>query len=95
LCHNERTGITAIPRFLFHIRDHETLHRDQGGEALELQDAEAAKLEALKGARDILREAVFNGKAGSLCMQIEVENEAGEIVAVVPVGHVVGTPTQS
>jgi hypothetical protein len=68
-----------VPRFFFHIHDHEDVPDDDG---LVLSDVDAAEKEAIRGARDILSEEVKHGRL-PLCDRIDVEDEAGAIVATV------------
>jgi hypothetical protein len=82
-----------MPRYFFHVRDGSVLIDDPDGE--DMATFEAVQEEAMEGARDILREAVHAGMAASLNKQIEVVDESGATVLVVPVGHVTGTPTQT
>jgi hypothetical protein len=74
-----------VPRFFFHIHDHEYVADDDG---LVLNDVQAAKKEAIRGARDILSEEVKHGRL-PLCDRIDVEDEAGTIVATVRFGDTI------
>ena len=82
-----------MPRYFFHVRDGSALLNDLEGE--DLATFEAAQEEAMEVARDILRDAVYCGMAASLNKQIEVMDESGMTILVVPVGRVTGTPTQT
>jgi hypothetical protein len=68
-----------VPRFFFHIHDHEDVSDDVG---LILSDIRAAEEEAIRGARDIIAEEVKHGRL-PLCERIEVADESGAIVATV------------
>ncbi len=82
-----------MPRYYFNIRQDKFVAKDEEG--ADFPNDDAARDEAVAGARDILSEAVFSGEAASLNRQIEVTDEAGKTVVTVPVGHVTGTDTQS
>ena len=63
-------------RYYFHIKDGETLIRDQEG--AEFPDLAAARLEAIKSAREaLLRGEVLNGRA------IAISDERGTILDTV------------
>jgi hypothetical protein len=79
-------------KFYFHVRDGDVLLRDEEGE--ELADLESARTHAVEGARDILSEAAQSGKAASINLKLEVADELGHTILVVPVGHAAGTDTQ-
>jgi hypothetical protein len=83
----------SMPRYYFNIRQDKFVAKDEEG--ADLPNDEAAREEAVAGARDILSEAVFSGEAASLNRQIEVTDADGRTVLTVPVGHVTGTDTQS
>lgn len=65
-------GWAAVPRYYFHVCDGSGFAEDEEGR--ELPNAEAARQEALKGARDIMAEEIRNGTLG-LSSFIEVEDE--------------------
>lgn len=69
-----------MPRFFFHIRDGQNLTEDPDGS--ELSDLDAARVEALHGARQLVAETV---RAGELIgrQSFEIRDEAGELQAVV------------
>jgi Domain of unknown function (DUF6894) len=48
----------------------------------------------LESAREVLSQEVLKGTAASLDIQIEVEDERGQRLLVVPVGRVVDTVSQ-
>jgi hypothetical protein len=79
--------------YFLRLRDGDELLPDDG-EGQEFATLEEVRCEAIAGARDVLSAAVMSGKAGSLNMQIEVQDEAGGTVIIVPVGRVVGTESQ-
>lgn len=83
-----------MPNFFLRIRDGDTLLRDD--EELQAFDTVgAARAEAIGSAREILSQAALVGKAASLNLQVEVVDEAGEVVLIVPVGHATGTDSQT
>jgi hypothetical protein len=86
--------ITTMTRYFLRLRDGDTLFPDDG-ESQDFATIEEIRREANESARQILSEAARNGKAGSLRQQIEVSDEAGKTILIVPVGHVVGTECQS
>jgi hypothetical protein len=83
-----------MARYFFRVRDGDILLADDG-EGQEFPNLEAARLEAIEGARDILSEAVLSGTAGSLRQQIEVTDESGRTVLIVPIGHATDTESQA
>jgi hypothetical protein len=83
-----------MARYFLRLRDGDELLPDDG-EDQEFATLEEVRCEAIAGARDVLSAAVLSGKAGSLNLQIEVQDEAGKTVIVVPVGRVVGTESQT
>ncbi|MDP9413319.1 MAG: hypothetical protein M3Q08_04345 [Pseudomonadota bacterium] len=68
-------------RYYFDVVDGHGTAEDEDG--LELADAEAAREEALAGARGILAEEVKAGRI-DLCWRIAVRNETGEALFTVP-----------
>ena len=70
-----------MTRFFFHIRDGSVFIEDPDG--TELDDLDAARDEALASARDLVAARV---KAGLVVdgRHFEITNEAGEILADVP-----------
>ena len=83
-----------MPRYFFRLRDGDDILPDDG-EGQEFPNMDAVRIEAFACARDILSEAAWSGKAATLNQQIEVSNEASEIVLTVPVGRVIGTESQT
>lgn len=83
-----------MARYLFHVRDRDTLLEDDG-EGEELPDLEAARRHAIESAREILSEAALLGKAGSLRQQIEVVDASGKTVLTMRVGHAMDTESQT
>ncbi|KQO49357.1 MULTISPECIES: DUF6894 family protein [unclassified Methylobacterium] len=70
-----------MPRFYLNIRDGDDLIEDQEGSVL--VDVDAARLEALASARDILAELVRAGRlVDGQCF--EIMDDSGELRAVVP-----------
>jgi len=72
----------AMPRYYFHVYDDDTALDDEG---LDLPDLEAARREALAGARSLAAEQVIMGKL-TLHHRIEVEDEARRPVLTLPFG---------
>lgn len=69
-----------MPRFFFHIADG---HRFPDEEGAILPDVPAALQVACVSAREIVAEEIKEGKPLSLGERIEIQDEAGRIVAVV------------
>lgn len=68
-----------MPRFFFHIYD-DGVARDDEGRVY--PDLEAAKGEAIKGARELMCEELRKGSL-TLSHRIEVEDEDGNVVATI------------
>jgi uncharacterized protein DUF6894 len=83
-----------MARYFFHLRDGDTLFTDDD-EGEELRDLDAVRSYAIESARELLSQAVLNGRAASLHQQIEVADETGRTVLTMPVGHAMGTETQT
>lgn len=68
---------------LFHMHIHHCgmLARDEEG--LELLDLEAARREAVAGARSIMADELMNGRVCLGC-RIEIEDSNGRLLATVP-----------
>ena len=74
-----------MPRYFFHVREGNTLHRDSEGQ--ELADAAAARGEAISTGREILGEKLLHG--GELNSRtIEIADESGRVVDSVNVNDV-------
>ena len=74
-----------MPRFFFHVYDDIVALDDEG---VDLPDAETARAAALSGARGMICDQVKKGLL-NLSHRIEVEDEAGERVLVLPFGAAV------
>ncbi len=83
-----------VPRYWFNVRDGDELLLDDQ-EGCVLANMEAVKTDAIQAARQILCAAVLRGTAASLCVQIEVFDEAGRTVLIMPVGKVIGSVSQT
>jgi hypothetical protein len=83
-----------MPRYWFNVRDGNDLLLDAAGGCL-LPDLKAVKDDAVLAARQILCAAALTGVAASLLVQIEVVDEAGETVLIMPVGHATGSESQA
>jgi hypothetical protein len=70
-----------MPRFFFNVRDGDFLGKDPEG--VVFADLDAARAEALAAARDILGDAIKNDQVQD-ARQYEITDEAGQIVAMVP-----------
>jgi hypothetical protein len=68
-----------MPRFFFHVIDDIDARDDEG---LELRDVEAARSEAIRGARALACEEVAGGRL-NLAHRIEVTDARGELVTTV------------
>ena len=80
-----------MPRFFFHIANGDCVPDAEGSE---LPDLAAARETALTGAREMIAEELKQGKDLSLEDRIEIEDEAGRIVAVVTFKEAMGLPGQ-
>ena len=69
-----------MPRYFFNVYDDVIAHDDEG---LELPNIAAARLNAMRGARDLIAEQVRHGYF-VLSHWIEVLDEAGETVLTLP-----------
>jgi hypothetical protein len=83
-----------MPLYLIKVRERGQLLLDNG-HTDEFADLEAARTYAVEGARQALSDAVRKGKAASFAAQIEIQDQHGQTLLVVPCGRVVGTFTQS
>ena len=83
-----------MARYRFRVRDGGTLLEDDG-EAEELPNLKAVRLQAIESARQILSSAALSGTAGNLHQQIEVMDASGRTVLTMPVGNAVGTESQT
>jgi hypothetical protein len=70
-----------MPRYYFHVCDGDGFTEDEEGR--ELPDLEAARGEAIKGARSIMEAEVRAGTV-DLASFIEVENDSRELVFTLP-----------
>ena len=74
-----------MPRFFFHVHD-EVDAQDEEGTVL--ADIEAAKLQALAGARSLAAEQVEKGHL-NLSHSLRGEDEARELLFILPFGEAV------
>jgi Domain of unknown function (DUF6894) len=80
---NGRTPwLEGMPRFYLNIRQGERLLGDPEG--IERPDLDAAQADALDGIRDLLAEAVKQGKDDLLDDAIVITDEAGREVMTIP-----------
>jgi hypothetical protein len=70
------SGEFSMPRYFVRLRDGDALLPDDG-EAQDFANLEAVRREATEGARQLLSHAALSGKAGSLRLQIEAQDENG------------------
>jgi hypothetical protein len=70
-----------MPRYFFHVRDGDTLHRDTTGR--DFAGTEAVLKEAQHYAAGVLREAAVRGQDASVRV-LEVVDEEGEQVVTLP-----------
>lgn len=70
-----------MPRFFFHIRDGDELIEDPDGTVL--PDLEAARLEAIEGARAVLAAKVLAGKVID-GQKFEITDESGNVLELMP-----------
>ena len=83
-----------MPRYWFNVRDGNVLLPDSP-KGCELLTLEAVKRDAVQAARLILCAAALCETAASLKVQIEVVDEAGDTVLIMPVGHAAGSESQT
>ncbi len=74
-----------MPRYFFHVRQGDTLTRDEEGE--ELPDAAEARHEAISAGREILGEKLLHG-GGLDSRTIEIADEAGQVIGRINVNDV-------
>ena len=74
-----------MPRFYFHVHDDEPTIDDVG---LDFPDLDAARLDALRGTREIAAEQVVQGYL-KLHHRVEVQDEGGAVVALITFGDAV------
>jgi hypothetical protein len=87
-------GDHQMPRYWFNVRDGDELLLDDE-KGCELANLAAVKTDAVRAARQILCAAALTGTAGSLQIQIEVVDQAGQTVLIMPVGHAIGSESQT
>ena len=82
-----------MPRYFVRVKvNGKLLPDDEPPE--EFPDLEAVRAVVLESAREVLSQKVLKGTAASLDIQIEVEDERGQRLLVMPVGRVVDTVSQ-
>jgi hypothetical protein len=82
-----------MPRYFVRVKVNGKLLPDDGPPE-EFPDLEAVRAVVLESAREVLSQKVLMGTAASLDIQIEVEDERGQRLLVMPVGRVVDTVSQ-
>ena len=70
-----------MPRFFFHLHNDVQSKDDEG---TVLPDLSAARAEAIKGAREVISEEIRARGTLHLSHWVEVENDSGQQVLVVP-----------
>ncbi len=86
--------MSPVPHFWFNVRDGDELILDDEA-GCEFANLEAVKTDAIQAARQILDAATSRGTADRLRVQIEIVDEAGRTVLIMPVGYAVGTDSQT
>lgn len=79
----------SMPRFFFNVHDDAVTADDEG---VELPDAEAARLEAIRGARSLACEQVSNGYL-NVNHRIEVHDSLRREVATIRFGEAIRIET--
>jgi hypothetical protein len=79
-----------VPRFFFHLYD-DIIARDDEG--IDLADLEAARRAAISSARAMICDQVAKGHI-NLGHRLEVEDETGERVLVLPFGEAIEISTE-
>ena len=82
-----------MPRYFVRVKVNGKLLPDDGPPE-EFPDLEAVQAVVLESAREVLSQEVLKGTAASLDIQIEVEDERGQRLLVMPIGRVVDTVSQ-
>jgi len=82
-----------MPRYFVRVKVNGKLLSDDGPPD-EFPDLEAVRAVVLESAREVLSQEVLKGTAADLDIQIEVEDEKGQRLLVMPVGRVVDTVSQ-
>ena len=82
-----------MPRYFVRVKVNGKLLPDDDPPE-EFPDLEAVRAVVLESAREVLSQEVLKGTAASLDIQIEVEDERGQRLLVMPVGRVVDTVSQ-
>jgi hypothetical protein len=77
---------THMPRYFFHLKCGTALIRDEDG--LILRDVETLRTTVVRNLREVLGEADIE-LADSDAPRLEIANEAGQTVLVVPLEHAV------
>jgi hypothetical protein len=70
-----------MPRYYIHIYD-DAVMIDRDG--MELRDLAAAKHEAIRGARSMMAEHLVAGRPLQLFHRVEIADESGKVLAVIP-----------
>ena len=76
-----RRHLQSMPRFFFHLASQAQLIKDEEG--FELPDVDAARHEAMEGARDLVAQAVCRGEDGPW-KAVVVTDEAGNPLLELP-----------
>ena len=70
-----------MPRFRINLFNDEDVYDEEG---TEVPDLAAAKLLAIAGARGLMSEHVRDGKPIDLRHRVEVANDDGKVLAIIP-----------
>jgi len=76
----------AMPKYFFHIREHDSF--DEDFEGLDLQSVDDAHTEALKAAREMVAELVTHGEPID-GMTFEIVDERGTVIHRLPFRSVI------
>lgn len=75
-----------MPRYFLNIYNDGDVPDEEG---IEADDLDAAKSEAIRGARSLMADHVIEGRPITLSHRIEVEDGHGQVLATITFGEVV------
>ena len=78
-----------MPRYYFHVHDHEVCLDEDGQE---LSNLDAAQVAAIKGARELACAELMRGEL-HLEHSIELVDGCGKVVSIISFGDAAGIPT--
>ena len=76
-----------MPRYFFHLRRNGRLESDPDG--VQCPSVHAARREAMRTAREIISRDALTGQ-GTADYVFEIENEDGEMIALIPFSQTIG-----